>query len=362
MIPVKPADNSLSLRLFFEPMLNIQQQSELRILLGESKKIVVTTHNNPDGDAMGSLLAMYHYLRKKGHDVSAVVPNQFPGFYSWMPGTDDILIYEKTAKKIQKLLAGAQLIFCLDYNAIERFGAPSEILARVPGKRIMIDHHVDPSPDHFDYNFSVVNTSSSGELVYDFIVMMGDKPLLDKPIADCLYTSIVTDTGSFSYAANNAKTYQVTAELVSLGVNASQVHRLIYDTFTENRLRLLGHAISNRMIVLDDFHTALVYLTKDDLKKYDFKVGDTEGIVNYPLMMDKINLSILLTEKENMIRMSFRSKGGFPANQLVSKYFNGGGHLNAAGGKSFATMEKTIEKVKEVLPEYRKELDFKLNY
>lgn len=343
-------------------MLNTEQQTELRILLGESKKIVVTSHNNPDGDAMGSLLAMYHYLRKKGHDVSAVVPNRFPGFYGWMPGTDDILVYEKEAKKIQKLLAGAQLIFCLDYNAIDRFGAPSEILAKAPAKRMMIDHHVEPRLDDFDYHFSVVNTSSTGELVYDFIVMMGDKPLLDKRIADCLYTSIVTDTGSFSYAANNAKTYQVTAELVSLGVNASQVHRLIYDTFTENRLRLLGHAIINRMIVWDDFHTALVYLTKDDLKKYDVKVGDTEGIVNYPLMMDKINLSILLTEKENIIRMSFRSKGGFPANQLVSKYFNGGGHLNAAGGKSFATMEKTIEKVKEVLPEYRKELDFKSNY
>ena len=343
-------------------MLSTEQQNEVRTLLGERRKIVVTSHNNPDGDAMGSMLAMYHYLRRKGHEVWAVLPNQFPSFYNWMPGSREVLIYEKSAKPIQKILAGAELVFCLDYNAIDRFGASAEILARSTAKRIMIDHHVEPKLENFDYTISVVNTSSTGELVYDFIEMLGDKKLVDKTIADCLYTSIVTDTGSFSYAANNVRTYHVTAELISLGVDASQIHRLIYDTFSENRLRLLGHGISNKMIVWDELRTALIWLTKEDLKKYNYRVGDTEGLVNYPLMMEKVNLSVLLTEKDNMIRLSLRSKGDFSVNDLARKHFKGGGHVNAAGGKSFATMEKTIDDIKEVLSQYRKALDFKLNY
>lgn len=355
-------DNSLSLRLVFEQMLSIEQQSELKQLLGGSKKIVVTSHNNPDGDAMGSLLGMYHYLRKKGHRVVAVVPNQFPEFYNWLPGSSDVLIYEKSARQVQKHLAEAELIFCLDYNGISRFGAPAEILAKAPGKRIMIDHHVDPEPENFDYCISIVNTSSTGELVYDFIKIMGDGNLLDKPIADCLYTSIITDTGSFSYSANNQGTYHVTAELIDLGVDAAQVHRLIYDTFTENRLRLLGFGISERMVVWDEFHTAMIYLTKEDLKKFSYRVGDTEGLVNYPLMMGKINMSILLTEKDNMIRMSFRSKGDFSVNLFVRKHFKGGGHRNAAGGKSFIPLEKTIERIKGVLPEYKQALNYNINY
>ncbi len=343
-------------------MLSIEQQNELRILLGERRKIVVTSHNNPDGDAMGSMLAMYHYLRKKGHQVWAVLPNQYPSFYTWMPGAEDILVYEKTAKEIQKILAEAELVFCLDYNAIDRFGAASEILAKSPARRVMIDHHVEPRTDDFDFVFSVIKTSSTGELVYELIEKMGDNSLLDKPIADCLYTSIVTDTGSFSYSANNVSTYHITAELIALGVDASQIHRLIYDTFSENRLRLLGHGISNKMIVWEDLRTALIWLSRDDLKKYNYQVGDTEGLVNYPLMMEKVNLSVLLTEKENMIRISFRSKGDFSVNELARKHFKGGGHINAAGGKSFLTMEKAIDNIKEVLLQYRKELDFKLNY
>ena len=343
-------------------MLSTEQQKEVKTLLEEHRKIVVTSHNNPDGDAMGSMLAMFHYLRKKGHQVWAVLPNQFPEFYDWMPGSRDVLVYERSAKPVQKILAEADLIFCLDYNAIDRFGAPAEILARSPGKRFMIDHHVEPKLEDFDYHISVVKTSSTGELIFDFIEMIGDKKLLDKSIADCLYTSIVTDTGSFSYAANNVRTYHVTAELISLGVDASQIHRLIYDTFSENRLRLLGHAISNKMIVWDDLRTALIWLTKEDLKKYNYQVGDTEGLVNYPLMMEKVNLSVLLTEKDNMIRLSFRSKGNFSVNELARKHFKGGGHVNAAGGKTFTTMEKTIDDIKEALSQYRRELDFKMSY
>lgn len=343
-------------------MLNTKQITELKSLLASRKKIVITSHNNPDGDAIGSSLAMYHYLLKKGHDVSAVVPNMFPAFLAWLPGSDKILIYNKSAKEAQKKILDADIIFSLDYNAINRFGPASEIIEKSKATRIMIDHHIEPEIEKFDYCYSTVNTSSTGELVYDFIDMLGDTNLVDKQIAESIYTGIVTDTGSFSFAANNEKTYLITAKLIEKGVDAEQVHRLIYDTFSEGRLRLLGYAISNNMIVWDDLHTAIIFLTKDDLIKHDYQVGDVEGVVNYPLMMEKVNMSILLTERDNVIRMSFRSKGEFSVNQLARNHFNGGGHRNAAGGRSYNTMEKTIEQIQKVLKDYKTELNYKIAY
>ena len=245
-------------------MLSIQETDELRVLLQTPKRLVITTHTNPDGDAIGSSLAMLHYLRQKGHEVLAVVPNQFPDFLSWLPGSNDILVYEKNAKVVQKALEDADLVFCLDYNALSRVGGLFDVLERDNSIRVLIDHHIDPEVDSFNYLFSTTNTSSTGELIYDFIKLMGDSSLINKPIADSIYTGIVTDTGSFSFAANHDKTYLVTAELINLGVDPEQIHRLIYDTFSENRLRLLGHAISNRLIVWDEYRTALIYLTKED--------------------------------------------------------------------------------------------------
>lgn len=343
-------------------MFNTDQISELKKLLNNKLKIVVTSHNNPDGDAIGSSLAVASYLKKKGHDVSAVVPNSFPGFLSWLPGSDQILIYNKKAKLAQKVIREADLIFCLDYNAINRFGPAAEIIERSPAKRILIDHHINPELESFDFCFATTNTSSTGELVYDFIALLGDTELIDKEIAEAIYTGIVTDTGSFSFAANNKKTYLVTAELIEKGVDAEQVHRLIYDTFSEDRLRLLGNAISNNMLVWDELHTALIYLTKEDLIKYNYQVGDIEGVVNYPLMMEKINLSVLLTERDNMIRLSFRSKGEFSVNQLARDHFNGGGHRNAAGGRSVINMQESIDNIKNILFNYKESLNYQISY
>lgn len=343
-------------------MLSTEEKQDLKKLLGEPKNIVLTTHTNPDGDAIGSSLAMLHYLRKKGHQVMAVVPNHFPQFLAWLPGSKDLTIYEREARKVQKALNEADLVFCLDYNAINRVGSATDVLLKCEAPRVLIDHHINPEKDSFKYYFSTTNTSSTGELIYDFIVMLGDKKLIDRQIADNIYTCIITDTGSFSFAANNEKTYQVTAELIAKGVDAEKVHKLIYDTFSEHRLRLLGHAITRRMIVWDNLHTALVYITRDDLNQFNYQVGDLEGVVNFPLMMDKINLAIMLSERENQIRMSFRSKGEFSVNQLAKEHFKGGGHRNAAGGKSFVSMQETIRKVETVLKEYKEQLDFKLSY
>lgn len=340
----------------------MEQVKEIKKLFSEKRKIVITTHNNPDGDAIGSSMALYHFLKKQGHKVDAIVPNMYPQFLAWIPGADKMIVYENKPAKSQALLSQADIVFSLDYNAIHRTGSLADILLRTKAKKILIDHHIDPETDSFDYCISTVDTSSTAELVYNFIDHMGGLDMIDKAIAESLYAGIVTDTGSFSFSCNRKETFEVTADLIGRGVDVQKLHRLIYDTFSEKRLRLLGYAINNRMIVWDEFNTALIYLTKADLKKFDYQVGDTEGIVNYPLTMEKINHSILLTEKEKMIRMSFRSKGKFSVNDFVRKHFNGGGHMNAAGGKSFTTIDKTIEEIKTILPAYKKQLNYKLQY
>jgi phosphoesterase RecJ-like protein len=338
------------------------QIQEIKELLSVSRKIVITTHNNPDGDAVGSSVAMYHYLKRLGHEVVMVVPNMYPGFLAWIPGIEEMLVYDKQAKEVKQAFAEAEVVFCLDYNAIHRLGSVSDIIGRSSGKKILIDHHIDPETESFDYCISTINISSTSELVYNFMVWMEHKKLINKEIAEALYAGIVTDTGSFSFSCNRKETWEVTAELIARGVDAQKLHRLIYDTFSEDRLRLLGFAIHKRMIVLDEYHTALIYLTKSDLKRFNFKVGDTEGIVNYPLSMEKINLSILLTEKDKMIKLSFRSKGDFSVNELVRKHFNGGGHKNAAGGKSFTSVENTIEEIKSVIQPYKDQLNYVLSH
>ena len=306
---------------------------KLKALINKKSKIVLTSHTNPDGDAIGSLLAMYHYLNKLGHSVVMVVPNSFPSYYSWLPFSDNILIYDKAPKLVQKYMKDADIIFSLDYSALSRLGALTDIISATEAIRVLIDHHIDPEIENFDFCYSTTNISSTGELVYNFISLMGNEDLIDKNISEAIYTGIVTDTGSFSYSCNNAETYQVTAKLIEKGVDAQKIHKLIYDTFSENRLRLLGFAISNRMIVWENLHTALIYLTKEDLHNFNYRVGDTEGLVNFPLSMEKINVSVLITEKENNIRLSFRSKGEFSVNDLAKKYFNGGGHKMLQEGR-----------------------------
>ncbi|MCF6342544.1 MAG: bifunctional oligoribonuclease/PAP phosphatase NrnA [Bacteroidales bacterium] len=343
-------------------LLTQTQISGLKQLLSKRSRIVLTTHTNPDGDAIGSTMAMFHYLRIKGHEVTAMVPNSFPGFLGWTPEVEKMLVYTNQPKDCQQALQEAELIFCLDYNGLSRTGVLTEFIKKSEAPRILIDHHIEPETESFDYCFCTVNTSSTAELVYDFMELVGDNVLLNREIAECLYAGIVTDTGSFSFAANSERTYHVMARLIRSGLDALKIHRLIYDTFSENRLRLLGHAINNRMIVWDDLHTALIYFDKGDLKQFDYQVGDAEGIVNFPLSMEKINLSILLTERDKKVRISFRSKGGFSVNLLARKHFEGGGHQNAAGGNFYESVPDTIRAVKKILGAYKEELNFKTGY
>ncbi len=343
-------------------MLEKQQLLEIGRFIENGSKIAITTHTNPDGDAIGSSLAIYHYLKSKGANVEAVVPNMFPEFLKWLPASKEMVIFEQQAKKAKTILAEADLIFCLDYNALSRVGSVTDDLKAAKAKKILIDHHISPELESFDYIISETNTSSTGELVFDFINAMGDEELIDRKIAECLYTCIITDTGSFSFSCNNSKTFEVAAKLIEKGVDARKIHGLIYDTFSETRLRLLGFAINDRMLVWEDLRTALIYLTKEDLKKFNYKVGDTEGLVNFALSMDKVNMAVLVTDKDKKVRMSFRSKGEFSVNDLARNHFNGGGHRNAAGGNMSKPIMEVVEEIKSVLQNYKQLLNYENDY
>lgn len=328
-------------------------------MLSQSANIIVTSHHNPDGDALGSAMAMYHILKQLGHNVRVIIPNEYPDFLKWIPENDSIIIYESEQKEFaESLISEAHYIFCVDYNALNRVGKMEKALTEAKGKKLLIDHHPHPDEKVFDWLLSSTSASSTAELVYEFAQKANLLNFINKEAAECLYAGIITDTGSFSFACNSPQPYLIIADLIKRGINTERLHRLIYDTFSENRIRLLGFAINQKMLIFNDFHTALIPLTRKELESFDHKIGDTEGIVNYPLSIKQVNLSILLSEREDLIRLSFRSKGKFPVNQIAREYFEGGGHTNAAGGNSYVSMEETIQKIINILPLFKAELDF----
>ena len=331
------------------------QVSNLASLLTQKAQILITTHYNPDGDALGSSLALGFYLETKGFSVNVLVPNEYPGFLAWMPGSKQMVVYSRDKERADELVGKADIIFCLDYNAFHRVNLFADKLEKSKAKKVLVDHHPQPEPQ-FDYTFSVVETSSTAELVYDLICALGDRELIDKAMADCLYVGIMTDTGSFSFANNYPHTYEVVADLVRKGVDAEQVHRLVYDTYPEHRMRLLGYCLGERLAVLKEFATAYIFLTKEDMKHFKVKPGDTEGIVNYALSIKGISFAALFSEKDDRIRISFRSKGNFSVNDFARENYEGGGHRNAAGGDSFLKMPETIERFKKLISDHQEAL------
>jgi bifunctional oligoribonuclease and PAP phosphatase NrnA len=329
--------------------------SQIIRLLATKRKILLTSHTNPDGDAMGASLAMFGYLTRKGHDVTVMVPDPDPGFLHWMPYRSSIHIFRDQPEACREKIREAEVIFSLDYNSLSRFGKAEADVRNSSAVRILIDHHRDPAPD-FDHVISIIETSSTSELVYDFISACGDGGLIDRDIASCIYCGIITDTGSFSYSCNYEKTYLTTADLYNKGIDGEHIHRLVYDTYSESRLRLLGFSISEKLVVIHRFHTAYIYLSKDDLNRFNYQVGDTEDIVNYALSIEGINFAALFTERDNVVRISLRSKGNFSVNSIAKKYFDGGGHVNAAGANSSKTLEETIRIFEELLPSYEDNL------
>lgn len=316
---------------------------KFRALLKKSTNIAIVTHWSPDGDAMGSSLALYHYLKAVGKKVNVIVPNAYPDFLKWLPGNNQVLNFETDSKKTGKIIGKADAIFTLDFNTLKRIEALGAEIEKASAPKVLIDHHQQPD-NYATYYFHDVKACSTCELIYDFIVGLGDKKKIDKKIASCLYVGLMTDTGSFRYSSVNSKTHSILAELLKTGVQPSDIHSAVYDTYSEERIKLLGYALSEKMRVIPGIPVAYISLTEAELKKFNYKKGDTEGLVNYPFQINGIKVCALFNEMDGAVKISFRSKGKIDVNKFARAYFNGGGHINAAGGKSHDNLENTVQK------------------
>jgi bifunctional oligoribonuclease and PAP phosphatase NrnA len=327
--------------------------ASLKELLAEPRSIVITTHPKPDGDAMGSSLGMYNYLIQKGHKVKVIAPTDYPAFLQWLPNNPEVIIYTEHEAECRKLIGEAELIFCLDFNSLKRIHQLGDVIRDASGYKILIDHHLEP--DTFDdFRHWSINACATAQLVYDFIVnLMNERELINKDVATCLYTGIMTDSGSFRFPTTTAEVHHIVADLIGYGAENSRIHQLVYDNFNENRLRFLGHCLLNRLQVFKEFNTAMIAVSREDLVQYGIVTGDTEGIVNYALSINGIKLAALIIEREDLVKLSLRSTGDFPANEICKKYFNGGGHRNAAGGQSCDSLQETVSQFKLILPEYK---------
>ncbi len=313
-------------------------------------------HQKPDGDAMGSALGLFHFLRKIGHNATVVSPTNWAKFLNWMPGCNEVVDFEAQIPKATALAENADILFCLDFNAMHRTKKMETLLLGIKCVKVLIDHHEQPAEEHFDYGVSNILKSSTCEMVYDFIVQSPFADKLDLDMAACIYTGIMTDTGSFRFGITSAQTHQAVAHLKDLGLNHSIIHENIYDNFLETRLRFIGNALLNRLDVLYEYNTAVMAISRYDLMKYQIQTGDTEGLVNYLLTIEGIKLGALLIDRTEERKWSFRSKGDFDVNELARNHFEGGGHKNAAGGRSSDTLEESLKKFKEVLKLYEKQL------
>ncbi len=311
-------------------------------------------HKSPDGDAIGSSLGLYHYLINKGHEVELVMPNDYPVFLKWMPGNDKIVLHEGNEKNAEALINAAEVLFCLDFNTPSRAFGLEEVIQRSENVKVMIDHH--PQPDDY-VNFMLSDTSacSTAELVHRFAGMMGDK-IPNKESGECLYCGIMTDSGSFRFPSTTAETHRIVADLLDLGVKNDEVYNLVHSTSSEHRLRLLGYCIDDKLEVHPKYATAFISLSLEEKKRFRFEKGDTEGTVNYPLSINGVHFSAIFIEAEDMVKISFRSIGNFDVNQFARENFEGGGHRNAAGGKSDLSLQATIEKFVGLLPTYADKL------
>ena len=331
--------------------------TELKAFLTTPKNIVIVGHRNPDGDAMGSTLALKFYLEKKGHNCTVVVPNEYPDFLHWLPGSDSTYRFDWQNNQSQKAIQNSDIIFLLDFNALHRVGSDMQkTLENYKNDFAMIDHH--QQPDDVTYMYSDTSICSTCQMVYQFIEMNNDLELIDADIATCLYTGIMTDTGSFRFRSTTSATHRIIADLIDKGAENDRIHNNVYDANSYNRLLLLGQALSNLQI-LPSYNTAYITLTSEEKKRFDFQKGDTEGVVNYALSLKGIIFAAIFIEDsdQEIIKISFRSKGIFSVNQFARNHFSGGGHDNAAGGKSDLDMAKTVTKFTSLLPQYKSELE-----
>jgi phosphoesterase RecJ-like protein len=337
--------------------MNSEQFKELKDLLSYPRRIVVIPHKNADGDAMGSVLAAYHFLTKMGHNTSVISPNDYPEFLKWLPGSDKVLKFDSQNIQSKRKLDRAEFIFLMDFNDLSRVGDDMQkTLEAFKGTFIMIDHHIDPKP-LTPFLFSDTSVCSTAQMFYHFLEKMDAIHFIDENMATCLYTGILTDTGSFRFPTTTPTTHRIVAELIEKGANNSEIYDQVFDQNSYHRMQLLGSALE-KMVVLPEFATAYMIISKEQKSAFNFQKGDTEGFVNYTLSVKNINLGVIFIEddEQDMIRISFRSKGSFSVNQFSRNHFEGGGHDNAAGGKSKLSLQETIEKFVNLLPQYKNQI------
>ncbi|MBT8185377.1 MAG: bifunctional oligoribonuclease/PAP phosphatase NrnA [Eudoraea sp.] len=336
--------------------MNSEDVKAVKQLLSERQKIVIVPHKNPDGDAIGSSLGLCHFLNNLGHDAVVISPNDYPKFLKWMPGNEFIVNFEKDNGLAIDLTARAALIFTLDFNHLSRIGQMQESLKEASAEFIMIDHHQEPA-DYAAITYSDVSMSSTCEMVYNFIEALGGADDITPEIANCLYAGIMTDTGSFKFSSTTSRTHRVIAELIDKGADNTLVHHNIFDSNSSDRVRLLGCALGN-MVLLKEYNTAYITLSQEELDAHNYKKGDTEGFVNYGLTVEGIRFAVIFIEnsEEGIIKISFRSYGNFSVNDFAREHFGGGGHINAAGGKSEISMEATTTRFRELLKKYKDQL------
>ena len=334
---------------------NTEDIEKLKATIADNNFFVLTCHAGPDGDALGSTLGFAGYLKALGKEALVVVPDAFPDFLAWMPGSQEVLRYDKYRDKAELMLAAADVIVAMDYNALSRVDDMGVAIGKSKAKKVMIDHHLQP--DSFcDLTFSYPHLSSTCEVVFRLIYAMGGYEVLDKGMCECLYAGMMTDTGCFSYGPCTQEVYLIISLMMQKEINKDRIYNKVFNNYSEGRLRLMGYVLYEKMKVYPDHHAALITLTRDEMSRFNFVKGDTEGLVNIPLQMKGIHFSVFLredTEKE-LIRVSLRSQGTFPCNKFAGKYFNGGGHLNASGGQYDGSLDEAVSLFEKGLEEFLK--------
>jgi phosphoesterase RecJ-like protein len=321
-------------------------------LIDKYDRIVIITHISPDGDAIGSSLALYHFLLELGKLVNVIVPNDFAGFLKWMPGVKDVIIGNKNETLTAETIEGAELLFCLDFNTLNRIDQLAPFVSRSSAEKIMFDHH--PYPDDFcNVTISHPEISSTSELIFRFICRMGLFELLNESCAQCIYTGMMTDTGAFTYSSNSPAIYYIISELLNKGIDKDAIYSKVYNNYTSGRIRLQGYVLYEKMQIFKEYRTSLITLTISEQNRFQYLKGDAEGFVNIPLSIENVVFSAFIREDENIIRISFRSKGQFPCNEFASSLFGGGGHLNAAGGEFCGTLAEAVALFEKSLPAYK---------
>lgn len=325
-------------------------------LSSEKKNVIITFHQKPDADAMGSGLGLYHFLVQFGHEVTVISPTNWADFLNWMPGAREVFDFETQGDKAIPALKEAEWVFCLDFNILDRTKRLEPLLLKSEATKILIDHHQQPSEKDFDFGASDTNKSSTAEMVYDFIVESGHADKINSEIAECLYAGVMTDTGSFRFTSASSSVHRMIAGLKDRGLQHSIIHENLFDNFLETRFRFFGNILLNRMEIFYEYNTALIAIPQQDLIKYHVKTGDTEGLVNFPLSIKGIKLAAVIIDRGDERKSSFRSKGGFDVNTFARKYFNGGGHFNAAGGKNSESLEEVRKQFLEAMKENKEQL------